>query len=78
MHSTLYNVELWRDHAAQLRALSWATTDPNTRKLMLATAAGFDTIAQLAGALIAASKQPFVLSLNWATEEAAPKRRRRA
>ncbi len=51
MQSTLYDVELWREYAAQMRALSGSINDPGTRQRTLEAAAGFDQIAQLAGKL---------------------------
>lgn len=71
MQSTLYDAELWRDHAAQMRTLSSSASDPNVRQLMLTTAAGFDTIANLSRALKAEKRPPLVLQLNWATQEGA-------
>jgi hypothetical protein len=74
MQPTLYDVELWLDYAAKMRALSWTMTDPSTRQLLLTAAGGFDTIAQLAGALSAGSKPPLVLMLNWATYQSTAER----
>jgi hypothetical protein len=51
MPQTLYNVQLWRKHAAEARALSKALSDPRTKKQMSDIAAGFDRIAELANAL---------------------------
>ena len=48
MPSTLYNVQLWLDHAEEVRALSRAINDPQTKQLMMSVAAGFDRIAGLA------------------------------
>lgn len=45
---TLYNVQLWLEHAATTRALSTDITDPQTKQQMLNVAAGFDRIAGLA------------------------------
>jgi hypothetical protein len=51
MNTTLYNVQLWRKHAAEARALSKALRDPKTKQQMSDIAAGFDRIADLAGKL---------------------------
>lgn len=51
MSTTLYNVQLWRDHAAKARALSKALNDPKTKRQMSDIAAGFDRIAELASML---------------------------
>ena len=51
MQTTLYDVELWREYAMQMRALSQAMTDPQTKQHTLAAAAGFDRIAELASTL---------------------------
>jgi hypothetical protein len=51
MNTTLYNVQLWRKHAAEARVLSKALKDPRTKKQMSDIAAGFDRIADLANAL---------------------------
>ena len=51
MPTKLYNVQLWREHAAKARALSRALTDPRTKHQMAAIADGFDRIAELASKL---------------------------
>jgi hypothetical protein len=51
MQSTLYDVELWREYAAQMRALSGSIKDEKTRRRTLEAAAGFEQIAQLASKL---------------------------
>jgi hypothetical protein len=51
MQSTLYDVELWREYAAQMRTLSGSINDPKARQRTLEAAAGFDQIAQLASKL---------------------------
>ena len=51
MPQTLYNVQLWRKHAAEARALSKALSDPKTKQQMSHIAAGFDRIADLASKL---------------------------
>lgn len=56
MPETLYDVELWRRHADEARALSKTIADPQTRSQILTVAAGFEHIAQLAGQLASASK----------------------
>ncbi len=56
MSGTLYDVELWRQHAAEARALSRAVADEQTRRQALTVAAGFDRIAQLAGQLVASER----------------------
>ncbi len=57
MQSTLYDAELWQEHAAQVRTLTKRVIDPRTREHMLTIAAGFDHIADLATQLnISASR----------------------
>jgi hypothetical protein len=51
MNTTLYNVQLWRKHAAEARALSKALSDARTKQQMSDIAAGFDRIADLASKL---------------------------
>jgi len=51
MQSTLYNAQLWLGHAERVRTLSKLVADPRTRQQMLAIAAGFDRIANLAAQL---------------------------
>ena len=51
MPQTLYNIQLWRKHAAEARALSKALSDPRTKQQMSDIAAGFDRIAELASRL---------------------------
>ncbi len=51
MPQTLYNVQLWRKHAAEARALGKALSDPKTKQQMSDIAAGFDRIADLASKL---------------------------
>lgn len=48
MPTKLYNVQLWREHAAQARALSRALSDPKTKQQVWDIAVGFDRIAELA------------------------------
>ncbi len=48
MSSILYDVELWREYAKQMHALSRKVTDPRIRQRALAAAAGFEQIAELA------------------------------
>ena len=55
MPNTLYNVGLWREHAAKARALSQALSDPRAKRQMSEIAAGFDLIADLAVKLQTAS-----------------------
>jgi hypothetical protein len=55
MNTTLYNVQLWRKHAAEARALSKALNDPKTKQQMSDIAAGFDRIADLASKLQSAA-----------------------
>jgi len=57
MSPTLYDVELWREYAKQMRALSQKMTDPRIRQHTLAAAIGFERIANLAGQLQAASER---------------------
>jgi ATP phosphoribosyltransferase regulatory subunit HisZ len=58
MQSTLYNAQLWLGHAEKVRALSKAVNDPRTKQQMLAVAAGFDRIADLAAQLRPANGRP--------------------
>lgn len=51
MPQTLYNIQLWRKHAAEARTLSKAVSDPSTKQQMSDIAAGFDRIADLASKL---------------------------
>ncbi len=51
MPTKLYDVQLWREHAAKARALSRVLTDPRTKQQMSDIAAGFDRIAELASTL---------------------------
>jgi len=51
MSSTLYDIELWREYAQQMRALSQKASDPRVRQRALAAAAGFERIADLASKL---------------------------
>ena len=51
MVSPLFDVQLWLDHANEVRALSRAVADRRTKQQMLAVAAGFDRIANLASTL---------------------------
>jgi len=51
MPTKLYNVQLWREHAAQARELSRALSDPRTKQQISDIAAGFDRIAELASKL---------------------------
>jgi len=51
MNTTLYNVQLWRKHAAEARALGKTLRDPRTKQQMADIAAGFDRIADLASKL---------------------------
>ena len=55
MNTTLYNVQLWRKHAAEARALSKALRDPRAKQQMSDIAAGFDRIADLATKLQSAA-----------------------
>ena len=55
MNTTLYNVQLWRKHAAEARALSKALSDARTKQQMSDIAAGFDRIAGLASNLQSAA-----------------------
>lgn len=48
---TLYDVELWREYANQMRALSKRVTDPRIKQRALVAAAGFERIADLASKL---------------------------
>ena len=57
MSSTLYDIELWREYAEQMRALSQRATDPRVRRRALAAAAGFERIADLAGKLRSSSER---------------------
>jgi hypothetical protein len=52
---TLYNVQLWRDHAAHARALSAQITDHQTKLRILSIAAGYERIAELAAQLQSAT-----------------------
>ena len=57
MSPILYDVELWREYAKQMRVLSQKTTDPRISRHMLAAATGFERIADLAGQLQSASER---------------------
>jgi len=57
MSTTLYDAELWREYAKQMRMLSQNTTDPRIRRHTLAAAIGFERIADLAGQLQSASER---------------------
>ena len=48
MSLILYDVELWHEYASQMRALAKSMADPRMRQRMLAAAAGFERIAELA------------------------------
>jgi len=56
MSSTLYDIELWREYAEQMRALSQRVTDPRVERRALAAAAGFERIADLASKLRSSSE----------------------
>ena len=57
MSPTLYDAELWREYAKQMRVLSQKTTDPRIRRHTLAAAIGFERIADLAGQLQSARER---------------------
>ena len=57
MSSTLYDIELWREYAQQMRALSRRMADPRARQHALAAAAGFERIADLASKLRSISER---------------------
>jgi len=48
MASILCDVTLWLEHAKEMRALCEVVADPEEKQQMLAVAAGFDRIAELA------------------------------
>ena len=48
MASILCDVNLWLEHAKEVRALSEVISDPEEKEQMLVVAAGFDRIAELA------------------------------
>lgn len=48
MPSILYDIELWREYANEMHALSQQMSDPRMRRHALAAAAGFERIADLA------------------------------
>jgi len=48
MASALCDVNLWPEHAKEVRALSEVISDPEEKEQMLVVAAGFDRIAELA------------------------------
>ncbi len=48
MLNILYNAELWRQHAAEARAIAETLSDPKAKQQMLDIAARFDRIAGLA------------------------------
>ena len=60
MQPTLYDVDLWREYAAQMRALSGVMTDASAKQRTLEAAAGFDQIAQLASKLAPSGKRSFL------------------
>jgi hypothetical protein len=64
MPSTLYDSDLWREYAAQMRALSGAMPDPQAKQRTLAAAAGFDQIAQLAEKLCTPGRRSLMQLLN--------------
>jgi hypothetical protein len=64
MQSTLYDVDLWREYAAQLRALSGTIPDPRAKRQTLEAADGFEHIAQLAGALQSTGKRSLMRLLS--------------
>ncbi len=55
MPDTLYNVQLWREHAIQARALSALISDQQTKQRVMAIAAGFERIADLSEKLRSAN-----------------------
>jgi hypothetical protein len=57
MQSTLYDADLWREYAAQMRTLSGGIADPQAKQRTLDAAAGFEQIAQLADKLGSAGKR---------------------
>jgi hypothetical protein len=48
MASVLCDVNLWLEHAKEVRALCEVISDPEEKEQMLVVAAGFDRIAELA------------------------------
>jgi hypothetical protein len=48
MTSVLCDVNLWLEHAKEVRALYEIISDPEEKEQMLVVAAGFDRIAELA------------------------------
>jgi len=54
---TLYDVELWREYAKQMRALSTRVTDPRIKQRALVAAEGFERIADLASKLRSTSER---------------------
>jgi hypothetical protein len=64
MQSTLYDSDLWREYAAQMRALSGATPDPHVRQRTLDAAMGFERIAQLADKLGFSGQRSLMQLLN--------------
>jgi hypothetical protein len=57
MSSILYDTELWREYAEQMRALSQRVIDPRVRRHTLAAAEGFERIADLASKLRSSSER---------------------
>ncbi len=55
--STLYDADLWREYAEQMRALSGAMPDSQAKQQTLDAAAGFDQIALLADKLGSTEKR---------------------
>ena len=76
---TLYNVQLWLKHAEEARALSAAIVDREIKERMLAVAAGFEHIADLASKLKATSNiggraGRCLTSPSWLLEQGRPPR----
>ncbi len=64
MQSTLYDVDLWREYASQLRALSGTMPDPQSKQRTLEAADGFENIAQLASKLESTGKRSLIRLLH--------------
>jgi hypothetical protein len=64
MLALLNDVNHWRNHAEEARALADVLTDPEARRVMLGIAEGYDKLVQQAEVRIAAGTRRFGGSLN--------------